>query len=253
MDKRTFLKNGLFVTASAFVLPFINACKSGLKTEPAARALPAPLRKRTSPFELGKLPYDFAALEPHIDKQTMEIHHDKHHQAYVNNLNDAVKGTAYEAYELDDILQRITTADADKKIRNNAGGHWNHTFFWNSMTAGGAFPPSGALTAAIDRDFGGMDKFKEQFSNASKGVFGSGWAWLCINPEHKLFITATPNQDNPLMAQVSKTLGTPLLGIDVWEHAYYIKYQNKRADYVTAFYNVVNWKEISVRYEKAVS
>ncbi|HRI58843.1 MAG TPA: superoxide dismutase, partial [Saprospiraceae bacterium] len=183
---------------------------------------------------------------------TMEIHHDRHHQAYVNNLNDAVKNTTYADYELDDIVARITTGDADKKIRNNAGGHWNHSFFWQIMTPGGTGAPSGQLATSINTQFGSFDKFKEEFNNAAKGVFGSGWAWLCVGKDKGLFITSTPNQDNPLMLSIVKQTGTPILGLDVWEHAYYLKYQNKRPDYVTAFWNVINWKEVAMRFDKAM-
>ena len=203
-------------------------------------------------FTLADLPYAFNALEPHIDKQTMEIHHGKHHQAYVNNLNDAVKDTPYAEYELEDIVARITTADADKKIRNNAGGHWNHTFFWQIMTPGGKALQPGQLATAIDTTFGSFDKFKTEFSDAAKSVFGSGWAWLCVGKDKGLFISTTPNQDNPLMLQIAAKTGTPILGLDVWEHAYYLKHQNKRADYIGAFFNVVNWNEVALRFDKAM-
>lgn len=258
MEKRTFLKSGLLLTASAAFLPFIEACKSAAKSTKTAEAMPAPpvipppKLRRSSPFTLPALAYETGALEPNIDKMTMEIHHGKHHNAYVTNLNDAVKETIYADYELEDIVARITGADADKKIRNNAGGHWNHSFFWSIMAPGGGGMPQGALSSAINGSFGSYDKFKEQFGNAAKGVFGSGWAWLCVGADKKLFIMATPNQDNPLMRQIVKQTGTPILGLDVWEHAYYLKYQNKRPDYITAFYNVINWKEVSARYEKAM-
>jgi superoxide dismutase, Fe-Mn family len=252
MKKREFM-TGIGVS----VLSFLQACTP--KTMPAVAAppppvapplpsMPAPKSLRTGAFTLPPLGYDFAALEPHIDKMTMEIHHDKHHNAYVTNLNDAIKDTIYKDYELEDILVRITTADADKKIRNNGGGHWNHSFFWKSLSAAGG-TPSENLLVAIVREFGSMDKFKEQFSNSSKGVFGSGWTWLCVGKDKKLFISTTPNQDNPLMGQVVKQTGTPILALDVWEHAYYLKYQNKRVDYVTAFYNVINWNEVNKRFE----
>jgi Fe-Mn family superoxide dismutase len=171
----------------------------------------------------------------------------------VTNLNDGVKGTVYADYELEDIVARITGSDADKKIRNNGGGHWNHTFFWQSMAPGGGGTPQGTLATAINTQFGSYDKFKEQFSNAAKGVFGSGWAWLCVGADKKLFISSTPNQDNPLMLQIVKQTGIPVLGLDVWEHAYYLKYQNKRPDYITAFFNVINWKEAGMRYDKAMN
>lgn len=255
MEKRTFLKTGFFLGIAAATTSFLDACKSaatGGATEAAAPVIPPPKLRRTTPFELPKLAYETAALEPHIDKMTMEIHHDRHHQGYVNNLNDAVKNTVYADYELYDIVARIGTGDADKKIRNNAGGHWNHTFFWETLSPDGGGAPSGQLASAIDAQFGSYDKFKEQFSTAAKSVFGSGWAWLCVGKDKGLFITTTPNQDNPLMLSVVKQNGTPIIGIDVWEHAYYLKYQNKRLDYITAFYNVVNWKEAALRYEKAM-
>lgn len=253
MDKRTFLKTGLFLSMGATAL--LEACKSAAKSVSGSAmppVLPPPTARRAGAFTLPALAFEPAALEPHIDKMTMEIHHGKHHQAYVNNLNDAVKGTPFADYELEDILLRIGTGDADKKIRNNAGGHWNHSFFWQSMAPGAGGAPGGALANAINTKFGSFDKFKEEFNNAAKGVFGSGWAWLCVGKDKGLFITSTPNQDNPMMLQVVKQTGTPILGLDVWEHAYYLKYQNKRPDYISAFYNVVNWKEIGMRFDKAM-
>ncbi len=255
MEKRTFLKTGFFLGLAAASTSLLDACKTAAKsTTPAAAAvIPPPKMKRTGPFTLPPLGYETSALEPHIDKMTMEIHHDRHHDAYVKNLNDAVKDTKYADYELEDIVSRITTSDEDKKIRNNAGGHWNHSFFWRTIAPGGGTMPEGALLAAINGTFGSYDKFKEQFATSAKAVFGSGWAWLCVGKDKKLFISNTPNQDNPLMLQVAKQIGTPVLGLDVWEHAYYLKYQNKRPDYITAFYNVINWKEVSARYEKALA
>lgn len=253
MQKRTFLKTGLLLGVAAASSSFWAACKSAVKTTAAAPVLPPPKMRRSTPFTLPALPYDVAALEPHIDKMTMEIHHGKHHQAYVNNLNDAVKDTPYADYELDDILYRISTADTDKKIRNNAGGHWNHSFFWQSLSpAASSGAPSGNLATSINATFGSLDQLKEQFNTAAKSVFGSGWAWLCVGKDKSLFVMTTPNQDNPLMLQVASKTGTPILGLDVWEHAYYLKYQNKRPDYITAFWNLVNWKEVGARYEKAM-
>ena len=254
MEKRTFLKTGLFLGIAAATSSFLEACKSAAKSAPAtvAPVMPPPKMRRSTPFSLPPLGYDFAALEPHIDKMTMEIHHDRHHNAYVTNLNDAVKNTVYADYELDDIIARISSMDADKKIRNNAGGHWNHSFFWQTIAPGGGSAPSANLAAAINTAFGSQDAFKEQFTNAAKGVFGSGWAWLCVGKDKKLFVCSSPNQDNPLMLNISKQQGTPILGLDVWEHAYYLKYQNKRPDYISAFYNLINWKVVSERYEKAV-
>ncbi|MEO6038562.1 MAG: superoxide dismutase [Saprospiraceae bacterium] len=254
MEKRTFLKTSFFLGVVAASSSFLDACKTAAKTTamPTGPVIPPPKMKRSGPFTLPALGYETGALEPHIDKMTMEIHHDRHHDGYVKNLNDAVKDTKYADYELEDIVTRITTADEDKKMRNNAGGHWNHSFFWQTIAPGGGMMPDGALLAAINSSFGSMDKFKEQFTAAAKGVFGSGWAWLCLGKDKKLFISSTPNQDNPMMLQIVKQTGTPLLGLDVWEHAYYLKHQNKRPDYITAFYNVVNWKVAGGRYDKAM-
>jgi Fe-Mn family superoxide dismutase len=200
------------------------------------------------PFTLSPLPYAHDALEPHIDTLTMQIHHGKHHQAYVDNLNKAVAGTEHEHKSIEELVAgagKISVA-----VRNNGGGHWNHTFFWESLAPNAGGAPAGALAAAIDKTFGSLDAFKEKFANAGMTRFGSGWAWLCINDARELFISSTPNQDNPLM-DVAEAKGTPLLGADVWEHAYYLKYQNRRADYLGAFWNVVNWSVIEARYEAA--
>ena len=199
-------------------------------------------------FTLSPLPYAHDALEPHIDTQTMQIHHSKHHQAYVDNLNKAIAGTEHEGKTLEALV-----ADAGKisvAVRNNGGGHWNHHFFWDSLAPNAGGNPKGTLAAAIDAAFGSFDAFKDKFANAGMTRFGSGWAWLCINDKKELFISSTPNQDNPLM-DVAEAKGTPLLGVDVWEHAYYLKYQNRRADYLGAFWNVVNWSVIEARYEAA--
>lgn len=255
MKKRTFLKTGFFLSVAAVAAPLINACKGSEKSgknTTAAPVIPPPKLRRTTPFSLPALPYPTGALEPHIDKLTMEIHHGKHHQGYVNNLNDAVRDTVYNEYELEDIIARITASDADKKIRNNAGGHWNHTFFWQIMAPNAGGMPEGQLATAINTAFGSFDQFKTQFSDAAKSVFGSGWAWLCVGKDKSLFISTTPNQDNPLMLQIVAKTGTPILGIDVWEHAYYLKHQNKRPDYINAFFNVVNWKEVALRFDKAM-
>jgi Fe-Mn family superoxide dismutase len=194
-------------------------------------------------FELPQLGYDYTALEPHIDARTMEIHYTKHHQAYVTNLNNAVTGTEWENRGLEDIHANISKLPP--VVRNNSGGHYNHTLFWKIMgpNAGGA--PQGDLMDAINRYFGSFDKFKELFNNAAMTRFGSGWAWL-VKTGAELKITSTPNQDNPLM-DLADIKGTPILGVDVWEHAYYLKYQNRRNEYLTAFWNVVNWQEVSKR------
>ncbi|MEH6764339.1 superoxide dismutase [Aequorivita antarctica] len=198
-------------------------------------------------FELPKLPYAFDALEPNIDAQTMEIHHDKHHQGYTNNLNDAIKGTDMEGKTIENIL--INLDMENKAVRNNGGGFYNHSLFWKVMSPNGGGKPSGDLAKAIDTAYGSFDAFKEKFSNAAKTQFGSGWAWLCVHKGGKVDVCATPNQDNPLMPNVGCG-GTPILGLDVWEHAYYLKYQNKRPDYVGAFWNIINWDEVSVNYSK---
>ncbi|WP_336515164.1 superoxide dismutase [Pollutibacter soli] len=198
------------------------------------------------PFTLAPLPYAYEALEPHIDTETMKIHHDKHHQAYVDNLNKAIAGTPNENKSLEELIAVAGTISP--AVRNNGGGHWNHTFFWDSLTAPTGAAPSGAVVDAIVKDFGSFDAFKEKFNNAGMTRFGSGWAWLILK-DGKLEVTSTPNQDNPLM-DVAEVKGTPILGADVWEHAYYLKYQNKRADYLAALWNVVNWKKVNERFSK---
>ena len=198
-------------------------------------------------FTLPPLPYDFAALEPHIDAKTMEIHHGKHHQTYVNNLNAAIeKAPELANKSLDDLIRNVNKAPESVRtaIRNNGGGHWNHSMFWQIMAPKAGGEPGGNLGAAIKSAFGDFAKFREQFSAAGVGRFGSGWAWL-INNGGKLSITSTPNQDNPLMDGQKA-----VMGIDVWEHAYYLKYQNRRPDYITAWWNVVNWKEVEKRFSQ---
>ncbi|MEN9399359.1 MAG: hypothetical protein RL632_460 [Bacteroidota bacterium] len=197
-------------------------------------------------FELPKLPYAYDALEPHIDAMTMEIHHSKHHNAYTTNLNAAVAGTELEGKSIEEILMACKDKPA---VRNNGGGFWNHNLFWEIMAPNTGGLPTGDLAAAIDATFGSFDAFKEEFSKAAATRFGSGWAWLCV-VGGKLEVCSTPNQDNPLMGEGCQ--GTPILAIDVWEHAYYLKYQNRRPDYVNAFFNVINWDEVSRRYAAAL-
>ncbi|MEO5999315.1 MAG: superoxide dismutase [Chitinophagaceae bacterium] len=199
-------------------------------------------------FTLPALPYAPEALEPHIDTATMQIHHGKHHQAYVDNLNKAIAGSENENKSLEQLV--ANAGKISPAVRNNGGGHWNHTFFWESLTANGLGSPNGKLGASIDAEFGSFDQFKEKMAQAGMTRFGSGWAWL-IEQDGKLVISSTPNQDNPLM-DVAEVKGTPILGIDVWEHAYYLKYQNRRADYLAAFWNVVNWDVAGKRYEDAL-
>ena len=196
------------------------------------------------PFTLPNLPYPTDALEPYIDKMTMEIHHGKHHAAYVTNLNKAIEGTEWDKKSIEQILAGVSKLPV--AVRNNGGGHYNHSLFWNWMKPKGGGAPSGDLGAAITRDFGSFEKFKEQLSGAGMNRFGSGWAWL-IKQDGKLAITSTPNQDNPMM-DLADVKGVPILGIDVWEHAYYLKYQNRRAEYLAAFWNVVNWDEVAKRF-----
>jgi Fe-Mn family superoxide dismutase len=200
-----------------------------------------------SPFTLPPLPYDYVALEPHIDTMTMQIHHDKHHGAYVTNLNKALVENKMENVMLEDLLMKASTLPP--VIKNNAGGHWNHSMFWKIMKPGGGGNPSGEIADAINAAFGTFEEFKNKFNDAGMKRFGSGWAWL-VKQNGKLTVGSTPNQDNPLM-DASELKGTPVLGLDVWEHAYYLHYQNKRADYVTAWWNLVNWDEVSKRFKEA--
>ncbi|MEP6713884.1 MAG: superoxide dismutase [Ferruginibacter sp.] len=198
-------------------------------------------------FTLPPLPYAYNALEPHIDEKTMQIHHDKHHQAYVDNLNKAIAGTEHENKSLHELI-----ADAGKispAVRNNGGGHWNHSFFWEILSKGGGGAPAGSLAEAINNAFGSLDELKTKMNAGGVARFGSGWVWL-ISREGKLEITSTPNQDNPLM-DVAEVKGQPVLGIDVWEHAYYLKYQNKRPDYLAAIWNVINWNKVQDHFDKA--
>lgn len=199
-----------------------------------------------APFALPALPYAFDALEPHIDKMTMEIHHDRHHKAYVDNLNKAVAGTPLASKSLDELI--VVAGTLPSVIRNNGGGHWNHSFFWNVLAPASASKPSALLSAQLVKDFGSIDNFKVEFAKAATGRFGSGWAWL-VKKDGKLVISSTPNQDNPLM-DIADVKGQPILALDVWEHAYYLKYQNKRADYIAAFWQVVNWDFVSKQFEK---
>lgn len=198
-------------------------------------------------FELPSLPYAFDALEPHFDARTMEIHHGKHHNAYVTNLNNAIAGTELEGKSLEELMK---VAGSNTAVRNNGGGHWNHSMFWQILSPTGGGVPSGELAAAIDAKFGSFDAFKETFNKAAATRFGSGWAWLCLDAKKELCVCSSPNQDNPLM-DVAECPGTPIMGLDVWEHAYYLHYQNRRPDYIAAFWNVINWDEVSKRYAAA--
>jgi len=199
-------------------------------------------------FELPKLNYPNNALEPHIDARTMEIHHDKHHQAYVTNLNNAIAGTEMEKMSIEDICKNISKHPM--AVRNNGGGHYNHTLFWEIMGPKAGGIPTNEVGKAIEAELGGFEKFKADFTQAGITRFGSGWAWLCIKADGKLCVCSTPNQDNPLM-DIAECKGTPILGMDVWEHAYYLDYQNRRPDYIGAFFNVINWNKVNELYLKA--
>lgn len=199
-------------------------------------------------FQLPDLPYSLDALEPHIDAKTMEVHHDKHHGGYVSKLNGAVEGTPQADKSIEDLMKNV--GSLSPAVRNNGGGHYNHSLFWTILSPNGGGQPSGDLASAIDAAFGSFDKFKEEFNNAAATRFGSGWAWLVVDGSGNLKVTSTPNQDNPVM-DIAEVKGTPILGLDVWEHAYYLKYQNKRPEYIQAFWNVVNWDEVSRRYADA--
>jgi len=204
-------------------------------------------------FTLPPLPYDPGALEPTIDAQTMTIHHDKHHNTYVTNLNAAVQGTEFENMEIDQLVANLDRVPAEKRtaVRNNGGGHWNHSMFWQIMGPGGGGAPSGEVARAIDEAFGSFEAMKEQVNKAGAGRFGSGWAWVIVGADGKLAVTSTPNQDNPLMTGVAEQTGTPILCVDVWEHAYYLKYQNRRPDYLAAWWDAVNWAAVDERFRQA--
>jgi Fe-Mn family superoxide dismutase len=199
-------------------------------------------------FEFKALPYAYDALEPYLDKLTVEIHYSKHHKAYFDNFTNAIKGTEMESMAIKDIFKKISKYPV--AVRNNGGGYFNHTLYWENMKAHGGGKPTGKLSDDIDKTFSSFDEFKKQFSDAGKTRFGSGWAWLCVDDKGVLCICSTPNQDNPLM-DVAEKKGAPLLALDVWEHAYYLKYQNKRPDYIEAFWNLVNWDEVARRFDEA--
>lgn len=196
-------------------------------------------------FKLPELPYSFDALEPNIDAKTMEIHHGKHHAGYTSKLNAAIEGTDIADASIEDILAKVDQYSG--AVRNNGGGYYNHTLFWEILSPNGGGEPSGALADAINAAFGSFEDFKKAFSDAAATRFGSGWAWLCVHPGGKVSVCSTPNQDNPLMP-VTECSGTPILGLDVWEHAYYLNYQNRRPDYIAAFFNVINWDVVSEKY-----
>jgi Fe-Mn family superoxide dismutase len=240
MKRRKFIKSVGLATAAAYVGPKVLGNDQVIVKNSKIEGAPAP--------EFPPLPYAYNALEPYIDARTMEIHYDKHHRAYYTNFINAIKGTPLEGIALTDIF--VSVSKQTDAVRNNSGGYFNHLFFWNNLVSGSA-GPSTELSAEIVKTFGSFDKFKETFNTAAKTRFGSGWSWLYLNQEKKLAIGSTPNQDNPLM-DISTLKGIPLLTLDVWEHAYYLKYQNKRADYIDAFWSIVNWEEVGRRYQQAL-
>lgn len=199
-------------------------------------------------FEFANLPYSYDALEPHIDKMTMEIHHTKHHKAYYDKFTAGLQGTEFENKPIEEIFKNISKAPS--VLRNNGGGYYNHNLFWEILGPNGGGNPTGAMAEAINKSFGSFEEFKTKFNDAAANRFGSGWAWLCVKQDKSLSICSTPNQDNPLM-DVTECQGTPIMGLDVWEHAYYLKYQNRRPDYINAFWNVINWKKVNENFDKA--
>jgi len=240
MKQKNYFKTLMLATIALLTSVSVNAGNPEMMTAAGPEGV--------VPAEFPALPYGYDALEPYIDARTMEIHYDRHHRGYYTNFVNAVKGTAIEKSTLKEIFASMSKqSDA---VRNNGGGYYNHVFFWNNMGKGST-APSKELAAEINKTFGSMDKFRETFNNSAKSRFGSGWAWLYVTSDKKLAIGSTPNQDNPLM-DISPVKGTPLLALDVWEHAYYLKYQNKRADYVDAFWSVVNWDEVNRRYKDAM-
>ena len=251
MKKREFLKNRAILTIGALTVPgLLQACNN--KTA----AVISEKNIKTAPpvpniYQLPALEYAFNALEPHIDALTMEIHHGKHHAAYVNNLNKALEGHEWANIDLVEIFNELMPDDKNAAIRNNGGGHYNHSLFWRTLGPNAGGSPQGRLLESINKSFGSFEAFKNQFVEAAMKVFGSGWAWLCVDGSGNLYITGTPNQDNPLMRNLVKNYGTPIFGLDVWEHAYYLKYQNKRKDYLMAIFNVVRWDRVAEELDKA--
>jgi superoxide dismutase, Fe-Mn family len=240
MERRKFVKSVGLAAAAAYISPKVLGNDQGTVKPSGIEGIPA--------TEFPALPFAYNALEPHIDARTMEIHYDKHHRAYFTNFIAAIKGTPLEGATMAAVFESVSKqTDA---VRNNGGGYFNHLFFWKNLI-GGSAGPSAELTSAITKTFGSFDKFRETFNTAAKTRFGSGWAWLYLNSDKNLAVGSTPNQDNPLM-DISLIKGTPLLTLDVWEHAYYLKYQNRRADYIDAFWNVVNWEEVGRRYQQAL-
>lgn len=245
MTRKEFIQTTALAAAGSVLLP------NTLLAQPLEISPIEAIGALRAPFALAPLSYAYGALEAIIDAKTMEIHHGKHHAAYISNLNTALQSSPLREKSLIAILAALTPSDAPA-LRNNAGGHWNHSLFWATMQPNTPNnKPTDDLAAAIERDLGGFDAFKKQFTEAAKTQFGSGWAWLSVNAEKKLIVSSTPNQDNPLMAKLADTHGTPILGLDVWEHAYYLKYQNRRPEYVEGFFSLINWAAVAQNYAYA--
>lgn len=244
MKRRKFINNAGIVAAAIGAIPLV-ACNETAKSAATSAA------KVMKDFTLPDLGYALDALAPSIDAQTMGIHHGKHHAGYVRKLNNALKGHSLAGSSLVDIVGAVKDVDGDIGVRNNGGGHYNHSLFWNVMKPGGSKMPNGALADAIASSFGSIEDLKEMFSTAAKTRFGSGWAWMSKGADGKLFVSSTPNQDNPMMKNIVDMSGTPVLGIDVWEHAYYLNYQNRRGDYVTSFLDIINWDQVGENFKNA--
>lgn len=238
MKKRRFIQLAGATFAGTLVAPYLSCTSRKDKDSGSANDITA--------FTLPDLPYAYNALEPNIDARTMEIHYTRHHAGYVSKLNAAMEGSPFAGKTLEELM--ATIGENDTAIRNNGGGHFNHSLFWSIMSPQGGGEAEGEIADAIQRTFGSFDLFRESFSNEAAAVFGSGWTWLCINREMELFITSTPNQDNPLMGRIVGISGIPILGIDVWEHAYYLKYQNRRGEYISNFFNIIDWEEVNNRF-----
>jgi Fe-Mn family superoxide dismutase len=241
MKKRDFLKTGAILTMGSMISPLIGCNDSTKPTKEKKDENSTP----TSAFELPALDYGFDALEPHIDARTMEIHHGKHHAGYTKKFNKALEGSNWAGKPLEEILAGIQDNDSDLGLRNNGGGYYNHKLFWSVIAPNKGGEPTGDVAAAINQSFGSFENFSNEFKDAAKTRFGSGWAWLIQEPSGKLAVADTANQDNPLMSSLVKQTGTPLLGLDVWEHAYYLYYHNKRGDYINAFFNLINWEQVA--------
>jgi Fe-Mn family superoxide dismutase len=244
MKRREFVNKTGLVAVGIGVIPLISCNDTSSKTTKSADTV--------SNFELPDLPYAFDALAPAVDARTMEIHHDKHHAGYVRKLNNALQDHRLAGKNLSEMMASLKNDDSDTGVRNNGGGHFNHSMFWEIMKPGGAEMNEPMLNEIIST-FGSKEDFEKQFASSAKSQFGSGWGWLCVGEDKKLFITSTPNQDNPLMKNIVEKPGTPIMGIDVWEHAYYLNYQNKRGDYISNWMNIVNWDVVSANYNKAIS